>query len=398
MLSKNKRLPRLATEFECTGCMACVDICESGALRMYLGKDGHEYVCLNKEHCIGCLACERICQKSRNYAGENDLKKSRIYAAWSVDKISRKKATSGGVFAAIATQILISGGVVIGAAIIGRECKHIMISNINEIEMLQGSKYMWSSMDGIYKMIERELPNRVVLFSGLGCQCAGVLAYFSQNKYRENLYTMDLVCGGASSRILLDKFYKKYPEIDRIVSFRNKDKYELTVEKTGVKEIFSGKSLPLHGFNCALTNRYNCYNCQFARAHRKTDMTIGDLWNYNYMKEEHAKGISTLIIHNERGQKLVVNSGIVLNNINWSDCINYCKRIVWGKTHIFNARRNLIKNADEMSYQTFYKLYCIAMEPTDIPLEIFRIYRYILMRINDFKAKKYIRSLLIKNG
>ena len=90
---------------------------------------------------------------------------------------------------------------------------------------------MSSSMDGIYKIIEQNIDKGIVLFSGVGCQCAGVLAYFEKHRSKNNLYTVDLVCGGAPSRLLLDKFYEHYPDIERIVSFREKDKYVLKVVK-----------------------------------------------------------------------------------------------------------------------------------------------------------------------
>lgn len=396
MLSQMDKYPVLASISECTGCLACVESCTQGALMHYMGDDGHVYVSINRNKCVGCKACERVCISSRNNYGNNDLSKSKIYAAWSSDIQQRNKATSGGVFAAVAKYVLDNGGVVVGAYLDGRECRHIMITKSDEIEKLQGSKYMFSSMSGIYKVIEKEICNGLVLFSGAGCQCAGVIAYFEHNKYKNNLITMDLVCGGAPSHILLDKFYQSNPSVEKIVSFRSKDKYELKVLQNGEIKNVVGKSLPLHGFNCEMTNRLKCYDCQFACAHRRTDMTIGDLWNYNYMIEEHQKGLSTVIVHTEKGNTILKSADITLNSLKWSQCIKYCKRIVWGHSHIFYPRKKLVSNAKTMEEAEFKKLYCIAMKPSDLKMTIFRIYRFILMRINDFKVKQYIGLLLRK--
>lgn len=392
---RNNKCPELAIENECTGCLACVDSCTQNALEHFIGKDGHFHISFNEDKCIGCKTCERICYSSRNKSGSNELDKSQVYAAWSANSQDRYNATSGGVFAAVARCVFNRGGVVVGACLEGRECKHVLITESKDIERLQGSKYMSSSMAGIYRVIEKELCKHPVLFSGVGCQCAGVLAFFEKSRYRDNLITLDLVCGGAPSRILIDKFYEHYSDVERIVSFRSKDKYELKVLEKGKVKTILEKTLPLHGFNCELTNRFNCYHCQFARAHRMTDITIGDLWNYNYMPAEHENGISTVIVHTKVGKTLLDEAQILLNDLKWKDCINYCKRIVWGNGHIFEPRKNLVYNSVTMDFETFNKLYCMSMKFYDFNMMIFKIYRFCVMRKNDFKAKKYI-NLLIK--
>lgn len=397
MSFQNEKYPKLANKKECTGCLACVDSCPKKAIGYYQGDDGHVYVYVKKEHCIGCRICERVCVSSRLNYGNNDLNMSQVYAAWSSNQEDRKYATSGGVFASLARYIIENGGVVVGACLQGKECSHILIDNVYDIKKLQGSKYMSSSMEGIYKTIEKKIRHGKVLFSGVGCQCAGVLAYFENNKYRDNLITMDLVCGGLPSRILLDKFYQENPDIEGIVSFRKKDKYELRVKEKGVEKIIDAKSLPLHGFNCGLTNRYSCYYCQFSCAHRKTDMTIGDLWNYDYMFDEHIKGISSVIVHSQRGKDFLEKASVVLNDIRWDECINYCKRIVWGKEPLFYPRKKLAEYSEKLNYEEFKQLYCMDIKPRNLKLFMFRIYRFVSMRLNSLIAKIYIRYIEYKS-
>ena len=396
MLYQSEKYPRLALEKECTGCLACVDCCPKNAIKQYIGKDGHVYVTLDKDECVGCKKCERICNASRMNYGNNKLNKSQIYAAWTGNQEDRKNATSGGIFASLARYIINNGGVVVGACLQDKESKHILIKDTKDIKKLQGSKYMFSSMSGIYKVIEQEISQHKVLFSGVGCQCAGVLAYFEYSPYKSNLITMDLVCGGAPSQILLTKFYQENPNIEKIISFRSKDKYELKVLENGsIKEI-KGKSLPLHGFNCELTNKFNCYHCQFACAHRKTDITIGDLWNYEYMPDEHSRGISSVIVHSQEGSELLKKADILMNEIKWKECISYCKRIVWGKAPIFYPRKKLKDNAEKLNSEKFRKLYCMDIKPTDFIMFSFRVYRYIIMHIYNCAAKFYIKWLEFK--
>ena len=388
-------MPVLALQHECIGCMACIDICPKHAIFSYMGLDGHRYVKVDREKCVGCKKCEKICKLSRGNYGENNIHKSNIYAAWNKDILERRMSTSGGVFSATAKTILKRGGVVVGASLSGRECRHILIRNVDEIPLLQGSKYMSSTMEGIYKTVEQEIKNSIVLFSGLPCQCAGMLAYFENHPNRDNLITMDLVCGGTPSRILIDKFYQRFPEVERIVSFRKKDKYKLKVKINNDVISVNEKNLPLHGFNCDMTNRLCCYNCKFAVTHRKTDYTIGDLWNYNIYPKEHYKGISTLIVHSEKGNEILKDSEIELHEINWGDSIKFCRRIASGKRHIFRPREKLVENSRNMEYDDFLKLYCIDMGPKDITMFLFRVYRYIITKLEfiiiDIKLNKILK-------
>ena len=393
-LSKEKHLPQLAGEYECTACLACENTCPKQAINHYLADDGHVYVKVDSQKCIGCLKCQDICEKSRSCYGKNDLSASKLYAGWTENAEDRANATSGGVFAALARTILESGGCVIGAKLNGFECKHIVIYSVDDIHWLQGSKYMASSMEDVYKIIKRELPNRDVLFAGLGCQCAGVLSVLPEINTSHKLYTIDLVCGGIPSRILIDRFKEEYPEAMGIVSFRTKDKYELKVQTDSGEMTLKEKSLPLHGFNCGMTNRYNCYDCQFAKAHRKTDITIGDLWDYSVLPDEHKRGVSMIIVHSKNGHALINTSAIEKENISWDGTLFHNKRIVCGHQNIYLPRKKLFELSKKMNPSRFKKLYTISMSAREINLFLFRIIRYVNERILSWKNKKKIIAIL----
>lgn len=380
-LLKEKPLPQLASEYECTGCLACENTCPKQAIDHYLAEDGHVYVKVDSEKCVGCLKCQHVCEKSRLCCGENDLSASELYAAWSENDVDRANATSGGVFASFARTILKAGGCVIGAELNGFECKHTVVYSADDIHRLQGSKYMASSMEDVYTIITEELPHRDVLFSGVGCQCAGVLAFFEGFKTDYRLYTVDLVCGGVPSRILIDKFREQYPDVKGFLSFRSKDKYELRVSTDSGETIIKEKSLPLHGFNCGLTNRYSCFDCQFAKAHRRTDITIGDLWDYSILPDEHKKGISMLICHTEAGEKLLRKSNICFQPVRWEEVLLHNKRTVCGVQTVYSPRKWLTRAAKRMRNDRFFKLYTITMKPRDIDLFAFRLYRFFREKI-----------------
>lgn len=385
--------PSLADEKNCIGCLACVASCHIGALSSYVGDDGHNYVRLEVDKCIGCLRCQEVCNHARNNFGVNDISKSSIFAAWTKNESDRANSTSGGVFAALSRTVISNGGAVSGANLNGFDCRHIIITDGKDISKLQGSKYMTSSMEHIYGEIEKNLKERDVLFSGLGCQCAGVLAYFEGKTLNHQLYTVDIVCGGAPSSILIEKYKKIHPETKGLLSFRSKDKYILKVfTNEGEKEI-PEKNLILHGFNCGMTNRYSCYECPFAKAHRKTNITIGDLWDYSKFFEEHAKGISMVLIHDEIGMKLLEKSDLFFEEIDWKSTLLKNKRIVCGHQNIYGPRTNLIQNAKKMNDTRFEKLYCVTMKPMDVDLFIFRVYRYLREKSLAKKNEKFIQGL-----
>lgn len=393
--SDNGNMPKLAAYKECTGCFACATVCSKSAIETFINGEGHYAVRVNVDKCIHCGKCERVCKSSRSSYGCNDLKLSNVFAGYTTDDQLRQNATSGGVFAALAKKILEDGGVVAGASFDGTYAKHILIDRVEDIAKLQGSKYTPSSMEGIYKEIEKELPRRKVLFSGTGCQVAGILAYFDGKKYSDNLYTVDLVCGGVPSTELVKRFNDHNKCMIR--SFRSKDKYELIVDNNnGDGMTIHGKTLPLDGFVYGMTNRLSCYDCKFSFCHRKSDITIGDLWDYSILPTEHKKGISMVLIHTDKGLNLSIqNHNIYLEEISWT-AIKKNYRVAYGKERMYHLRKKLATNLKKMDYFELMKSYAFDFRPIDMRHCAFKLYRYLLYRRDEKNRIKYIDRILDK--
>ena len=244
-------MPQLAKYKECTGCMVCVDSCNHGALTTSLNEEGHIVPLIDESKCVNCGLCEMVCPVATKLPySESPI--ANAFAAWAKDRLVRMNSATAGAFSAMAQCVLSQGGVICGASNVdGIHVKHICIENISELYRIQGSKYTQSNAKGIYKAVFRYLKQgRFILFSGTGCQVAGLYSYLRKRKYKGRLITVDLICGGIPSRLLIDKFIEGEPyQVKQIVSFRTKEhgwapygfKYNLKVMDTGM--LFEHSSL-----------------------------------------------------------------------------------------------------------------------------------------------------------
>jgi len=96
-----------------------------------------------------------------------------------------------------------------------------------EMEKFRGSKYVQSLIGDSYTKAKKLLKEgRLVVFSGIPCQIAGLYGYLGGWKY-ENLVTVDLVYHGTPSPRLL-KRYLSYEESQcggHTIDYRSRDKY-----------------------------------------------------------------------------------------------------------------------------------------------------------------------------
>ena len=341
--------PILATNHECTGCMACVDACHSGALTRVWNEEGHLTYRCDTNKCVLCHQCEKVCPVVSHYRYQEESS-SKFFAAWCKDDILRKSSSSGGAFAAMASYVIAHGGWVVGASNEGVcDIKHIAIDHIKDLHKLQGSKYTQSDATGSYSLTLRLLnQGKLVLYSGTGCQVSGLLSYLKQKRYSGKLITVDIVCGGVPSRYLIDKFLENEPyKVRKVVSFRSKDNgwkskgftYNLiTEDDKGNKHDYTGiHNLITDGFSREMTERYSCYNCQFNGVGRQSQFTIGDLWGDKQFVEQHEKGLSLVIAHKADSLRLLHAMAGVLETvpIDSNEAINHNYRINKG----FNVRQ-----------------------------------------------------------
>lgn len=390
---------KLSSPALCTGCMACVDSCHHEALVITIDHNGFYHIDTHDKNCVNCGLCSKVCPVLNPSSIDKDnITLSEPYAAWCEDDELRSKSASGGAFAAIAKAFLEKGAVVYGASIDGFEVRHKRIETIEELPLLLGSKYQHSRMEGIYMLVKNDLrEGRVVLFSGLSCQVAGVLRYVGV-KLSEKLFTIDTICGGLSTMLPMMRLQQS-GIYQGILSYRNKDngwkskgfKYALKlVRNDGTIEDLGMDNIMMQCFCHKETKRSSCYDCLFNGFHRESDVTIGDFWGDTRFTEQHTNGVSVVVLHNDRVKSIIDASSLHLESVLWKDVVEANPSLYW--SHYPNYRKSYTRK------RVFTKLRAGDEEAAMIIMDnssiMRRIENRILLSSNEKEREEYLRNVL----
>lgn len=317
----------------CCGCSACMSSCPQNAIIMVPDKFGFIYPHINKLKCNECGLCKKACGYKKK------VPKIKNISTWlAVDNNDEmlKKSASGGVFAAIAREVITGGGIVFGCALVFENGellpKHISINRIEELYKLQGSKYVQSFVGNSYHQARKALnEDKKVLFTGTPCQIAGLYAFLNSKEY-ENLFTIDIICHGVPSAEFFQGYLRELEKKKkgRITSFLFRDKQNgwghrasVTYKKQGgniKKEFLNARCSSYYSlFLSSKTYRINCYSCPFACLDRMGNITIGDFWgiekqhpeylNGTKASVEEKKGVSCILVNNAHGAEMIYKYG-----------------------------------------------------------------------------------------
>ena len=298
----------------CCGCAACVQICPKQCISMQADSEGFLYPAVDADICVQCGVCERVCPVLHNPT--LSAKKPEIYAAYALDTDIREVSSSGGIFSLLAEWVLNHQGLVFGAAFDEDfSVHHIKVESAADMYKLRGSKYLQSRIENTYAEAKTALEEgKMVLFSGVGCQIAGLRTYLKKDF--DNLYTADVLCHGVPSPRLWEKYVREQESCicSNITSASFRSKVQ-GWKVFSMEHYFDNgqrycKSLTEDSFmQCFLRNiclRPACHNCQFKKFPRVSDLTIGDAWGIaDYMPDmDDDRGTSLVIINSSRGNQL----------------------------------------------------------------------------------------------
>lgn len=294
----------------CVGCASCADSCPTGAISMEYDAKGFLAPKIDLEKCISCGKCVLACPVLK----ELPMKRlPKVCYGVQGPKAERENSSSGGVFPLLAKYFLENDGYVAGA-VFDKDfyVRHIVSNRPEEIARMQTSKYVQSDTRGVYPRVRELLEQgNKVLFTGCGCQVAGLLAYLP--KQYDGLYTLDVVCHGVPSPKIyqkyLEEFTRKAGQIKE-VSFRKKSVFGW---HSGLYIGFqNGKHYCAKGYDpymAAFLNdwilRDSCYRCAYKEV-RCSDMTLGDFWGIKKLEPamEDGKGTSLLTLNTLKGMEL----------------------------------------------------------------------------------------------
>ncbi len=299
---------------QCCGCSACYNICKFDAIDMIEDEKGFLIPKINKEKCVDCGACANVCPVLKNKLNidENNEKYPLAYAMYNKNEDERLKSSSGGIFTLLAKNIINNKGIVYGASFNNENLvEHIRIDKLEDVSKLQGSKYMQSIIGKTYQLAEKDLKEgRTVLFTGTPCQTEALKSYL--NCEYDNLYIQDIICHGVPSALVWKEYIKKYNDKKLNINFRNKEfgwkKYCVSIKgenvdytKCYVEDTY------MKAFLKNIVLRDCCYNCQFKKYRRISDITLADFWGIDKICPEmfDDRGTSLIIVNSSKGERIL---------------------------------------------------------------------------------------------
>ena len=316
----------ISIDKRCYGCMACQEICPTDAIKSAIGWDEYVYPVTDNAKCVDCALCEQVCIIEER---ESSKTPQSVFAGLAKDKEAFHKSSSGGAFQAIVKACLdtlskqYQDFYCVGCRF-SQTTKAVQdivhIDSIESVEAFCKSKYMLSDATGVYQKAAQRLVDKrnFVIFTGAPCQIAAMKRYMALQHLEEgNILFVDLICHGAPSQALFDKYIRRLEEKngEKVVQycFRTKDTLDngTNYTRSACYTFESGKTLRVarlddEYLDWFYTGKYkereSCIHCRFKRAERISDITIGDAWDINllYPQINPLHGASVVLLNSEK--------------------------------------------------------------------------------------------------
>lgn len=316
----------------CCGCTACFSICPKAgsAIVWTVDNEGFGYPKLYEEECIHCNKCIEVCfYRNTIYRPDDEyLIKPVVVVLQHKNQAILKASQSGGAFSALAEYVFSESGVVYGAVLDDNFIvRHERVTNADSLSKINGSKYVQSDLNGVFKQVKLDLKNGVkVLFSGTPCQIAGLNMYLGKTRYK-HLITVDILCYGVPSPQLWKAFLEYMEAVNKgcieKAIFRDKGFGWKSAKSSfwiGDRKISTDIFYP-NLFACNHMFRPACYSCLFSNEDRISDITIGDCWSLeeiNIPGVNNDEGLSVMLINTNKGADVF---NIIKETVYWDDIL-----------------------------------------------------------------------------
>lgn len=305
------------TKANCSGCSACASVCPKECIKIEYNEDGFLRPFTDEKSCIHCDLCEKVCPMERTNAVSLD--DGVLYAAWG-DVVDQKKSSSGGVAAKLACYAVSRGYEVCGAALDYNTLRvnHRVVSRMDELEALRGSKYLQSNVLNafcdMFKTLKKSPEKKFFVF-GTPCQIAGLRNVLEQKHLLDRVLLIDIFCHGVPTNHLWEKYKNwivrkmKLTSIGDIknITFRDKayswHEYYMHIIGGGTAYVEHKERDPfLKLFSMGVVNQESCFTCPF-RNKSSADIRLGDYWGNRFKDNE--EGVSMVIVNSSRGQEIL---------------------------------------------------------------------------------------------
>lgn len=313
-MSSEKKHIVISDKVRCSGCTACYSACPRKCISMKEDSEGFLYPEIDEGLCINCGKCLYVCPYEKaGFTFKDDKEElGRCYAAYYNAESIRYQSSSGGMFRVFADKVIKERGIVFGA-VFDKDftVEHTYAETVEGLVPMMGSKYLQSRMQGVFPLVKQFLDDkRLVLFTGCGCQVAGLKAFLGKDYL--NLLTVDLICHGVDSPKIWQEYLKAlFPDEEVVsVSFRDKSTGQdnSSIYIRGQKSEFKireKKAIYFKSWSLGLFARPSCSACPFKEDNRVSDITISDCWGYQKIAPElyDGRGLSSVVIHTKRGKE-----------------------------------------------------------------------------------------------
>lgn len=297
---------------KCTGCGVCFAVCSHDAISFVYDDLGFRYPVINASRCVDCGLCSLKCPSVNPVSIEE---RNDCYLSWAIDDRIHYDSASGGLSYIMCRRIIESGGFAVGCiwdenfnAVMG------VIDNVHDLRKTIGSKYVQSYInDSVWKEIKSRLGSgQHGIIIGLPCQIAAIKSYTNNHR---NLILCDLLChGGCSPRCFSDHitYLKRKKRLQKITGIRFRGgKYNCQFTLwNGDKLLYKDWQYTDSYFYSFMKHglfHESCYQCQYAKANRVSDITIADYWGIDseFVKNKHTmNGTNLVVLHSGKGQSI----------------------------------------------------------------------------------------------
>lgn len=312
---------------KCCGCNACGDVCPKGAITFHTDKEGFWYPEINQDLCVDCGLCQKTCPVLTKADNVIRYDEPLVYAAYTKDEAIRTDSTSGGIHSMLALAMY-EQNAYIGGAIYNKDhtVKHIVSPDRQLLPEIRSSKYLQSSMEGVYKEVRDLLKaGEKVFFCGAPCQIQGLYKFL--RKEYDNLTTCDFICRGVNSpKVFLsymDMLEKQYGSKATQIKFKNKKwgwhNFSLRVNFENGQEYCKDRWHDLFFIGYLQSGNFarpSCYQCTFKGFPQKADITLADFWGIENIDPsmDQDRGTSLVMINSDKGKALF---DAIKDKINW---------------------------------------------------------------------------------